>query len=214
MLPQIRWMVLVFIPSVNAFEALIPRGNRITRKCVKRELVMNPSDIISSGIQMNDHSSWESLLTTFNIATLKLEPAHGYLLSLSKDASPYLQGTYSTPLLEKGIQPFPTDTSLYQLPPDLPSFDPIRNPTPLTKEELTEITKTDKYIEGIGSKLPFAVLIAASVDFFLLSPGVDAFGEEVIENREEINDEITYSGGVRLTVISFIMLLTILCSQV
>mmetsp|Transcript_6784 Transcript_6784/g.9904 ORF Transcript_6784/g.9904 Transcript_6784/m.9904 type:complete len:229 (-) Transcript_6784:49-735(-) len=221
-----RWMLIVLIPSVWGFAPLMPTANIDNSQCIRRELAVDPSDITSSAMQIWNHSPLESLLSTLYVdpALSKIHsipPVPGTIVHAATHASTGFAGVSEQMretidfAQEKGNFLDPNEIKRIDISP---GFSVSHGFLP----EVTPISDTERYRQGVAMfemdnlrllmKAPIVAVITALVDFFVVTPGMDVFKEDIDENESQMVTQSVIQSATRIAVLGVVAGITLVLS--
>lgn len=182
----------------------------------------------------------EALISTLYAGAAKLPEAHGHSQSLFGPVDLYLtkmqsivpatKGTLPTVIEESAIPDkirgafdfarrgdFVDPTNIVRIDGDAPpgfnkvdSFFPVLQPPPTSIDYQLGVMNQEVFNLRALQKVPIAAFITVLVDFFLVSPGMEIFKEEIEEDGERIMQETAVSGVARVAVLAVVAGLTLI----
>lgn len=220
------WVLILLIPSVWGFAPLVPKANIDNSLLIRRELAVDPSDITSSVMQIWDHSPLESLLSTLYVDPYlekihSIPPAPGSIDHAATQASTGFAGISdqmrdSIQFAKENGNFF--DTSEIKRIDISPGFTAPHGFLP----EFKPIPDTQSYRQGVAilemdklrllTKAPIVAIFAVLVDFFLVTPGMEVFKEDVDENESQMVAQSVTQSAVRLAVLGLVAWATLVLS--
>jgi hypothetical protein len=186
------------------------------------------------------HPTMEALISTLYAGTAKLPEAHGHSQSLfgpidvyltkMQSIAPATKGTLPTVIEEAAIPDkirgafdfarrgdFVDPTNIVRIDGDAPpgfskvdSFFPVLQSPPTSTDYQLGVMNQEVFNLRALQKVPIAAFITVLVDFFLVSPGMEIFKEEIEEDGDRIMQETAVTGVARVAVLAVVAGLTLI----